>query len=64
MTTVRVRHLRAADLCMKGAREWFARHGFPWSDFVASGIAADRLLATGDKLAQDVVTIAERDHGR
>ena len=48
---VRVEDLRAARLCFQGARPWFRRHGFDWQQFLAAGIPADRLAATGDALA-------------
>jgi len=41
--------------CMSGCRSWARQHGFDWSDFVANGIDAETLLATGDALAQSVI---------
>jgi len=43
--------LRAAKICFGGARPWFRRHGLDWQAFVAEGIEAARLEATGDALA-------------
>jgi hypothetical protein len=51
MTRVYPRDLRAARICFGGARPWFRRHGLDWQTFVANGIAAERLEATGDALA-------------
>ena len=59
MTTVRVQDIRAARICLSGARGWFRRHGLDWSAFLASGIAAERLAATGDRLALRVGALAE-----
>lgn len=59
MTTVRVEDLRAARICLAGARAWFRRHGLDWSAFLANGIAAERLAATGDRLALRVCARAE-----
>ena len=56
---VRVEDLRAARLCFQGARPWFRRHGFDWQAFLAAGIAADRLAATGDALALRVIAEAK-----
>jgi hypothetical protein len=53
-------HIRAAGLCARGARAWFARHGFDWSEFIAHGIAAERLEATGDHYARIVCTHARK----
>ncbi len=47
-----------SGLCARGARAWFAAHGLSWSDFVAYGIAAETLIATGDALALRVVAFA------
>ncbi len=64
MTTVHVQDLRTARLCLRGARGWFRRHGFDWSDFLAQGIAAGRLTATGDANALRVVRIAKAREAR
>lgn len=58
---VRMRHIRAADLCAGGARQWFAHHGFSWPDFLENGKSADELEATGDALALQVVAIARAE---
>lgn len=51
MTRVHPCDLRAAKICFGGARPWFRRHGLDWQAFVAVGIEAERLEATGDALA-------------
>lgn len=62
--------MRALGYCNRGARQWFARHQLSWSDFLNHGIGADRLLATGDAMAEEVVAVAKQrllageDHGR
>lgn len=61
---VRVCHIRAARLCMNGARTWFAHHGIPWSELLASGVAVETIERTGDKMALDVARIARKEHGR
>ncbi len=53
--------------CANGSRAWFAAHGLRWADFVAKGIAASVLTATGDPLALALVAHAknlESAHGR
>lgn len=58
---VRTQHLRKANFCMSGGRQWFADHGFSWSDFLENGIQADTLEATGDEMALIVSKIAREE---
>ncbi len=71
MTDLIVTHadMRALGYCNRGARQWFARHGLDWSRFIAEGLPAKDVLATGDAMAQAVVEAAQRrmrecTHGR
>ena len=64
MTRVYAKDIRAAKLCFGGARPWFRRHGLDWQDFVANGIAAERLAATGDALALRVIAGARAREDR
>ena len=64
MTRVHPCDLRAAKICFGGARPWFRRHGLDWQAFVAEGIAADRLEATGDALAFRVTAEARMREAR
>jgi hypothetical protein len=57
---VTIRDLRDARYCLAGVRPWFRRHGFEWEDFLAHGIEADCLRATGDALVEPVIAAAER----
>jgi hypothetical protein len=59
VTRVTIQDLRDARYCLAGVRPWFRRHGFEWQDFLAHGIAADDLRATGDALVEPVIRIAE-----
>ena len=61
---VRVQDIRAARICLSGARGWFRRHGLDWSAFLAGGIAAERLAATGDRLALRVCALAAEREAR
>lgn len=58
--------MRELGYCNRGAREWFTRHGLSWAEFLAGGIEADKLRATGDAMAARVVEHAEKDrqHGQ
>lgn len=62
----KVSHIRAAKICLKGARQWFNRHGIPWQDFLANGVPVETLEATGDPMAFRVTAIArkEAENGR
>lgn len=64
---VTIQDLRAARYCLAGVRPWFRRHGLDWQDFLARGIEAETLRATGDALVEPVITQAEAreaHHGR
>jgi hypothetical protein len=56
-----MRHIRAANLCSKGSRAWFLRHGLSWTDFLRDGVPAATLTATGDPLAARAVAAAEKE---
>ena len=58
---VTIAHVRAAGLCVHGTRTWFARQGLDFRAFLARGLPASILLATGDAMAQRVVEVARRD---
>jgi hypothetical protein len=45
-------------MCSIGARAFFIRHGLDWSEFLKSGIQADKVIATGDAMALRVVEVA------
>ncbi len=59
--TVTIDHARRAGLCVSGSRAWFERHGLDFRAFLREGIAASRLLATGDAMAARAVEQALRE---
>lgn len=61
---VRAEDIRAARLCFPGARPWFRRHGLDWQAFLAEGLPAEVLAATGDALALRVIAEAEKRAAR
>lgn len=62
---ITITDIRAAGHCVRGAREWFERHGLDFRAFLKDGISADELLATGDGLAVEVIKHKrERDRAR
>lgn len=58
-TVITIDHVRAVGLCVNGTRTWFARHGLDFRTFLREGCDAETLLATGDAMAQRVVSYAE-----
>jgi hypothetical protein len=56
---VTVHDIRTARYCLAGVRPWFRRHGLCWQDFLARGIDAATLRATGDALVDPVIRAAE-----
>ena len=59
--TVYMRHIRAAGLCSRGARDWFSAHDLSWTDFLSSGISVERLRECKDALADRVIKAAEAE---
>lgn len=55
---VRMEHIRAARMCSRGARAFFARHNLDWQTFLKDGLPAEVIAATGDAMALQVVEVA------
>lgn len=55
---ITMRDIRAAKMCSRGTRAFFQRHGLDWTDFLKNGIPAEKLAATGDAMALQVVEAA------
>lgn len=55
---VTMKDVRAAKMCSRGARLFFERHGLDWRSFLSEGIEAEKLIATGDAMALQVVEVA------
>lgn len=55
---VRMEHVRAARMCSRGARAFFARHNLDWQTFIKDGLPAEVIAATGDAMALQVVEVA------
>lgn len=49
-----------ASQCSCGGREFFARHGLDWSDFLKNGIDANKLREINDEMVNQVILIAEQ----
>lgn len=50
--------------CRDKSRDWFRAHGLSWRNFVAHGIPAETLEATGDGLALELVKWARQCEAR
>ena len=62
-----VPYLGRSGFCAQGSRQWFSAHGLSWADFVANGISAAVLAATGDPMAIHLIEhtkVVEAGHGR
>ncbi len=55
---LRPRHLRTAQFCMRGGREWFASNGLSWSEFVQNGYPVETIETVGDVFALSATAIA------
>lgn len=55
---VKMRHVREAKMCSRGARAFFENHGLNWNEFLKDGIDAAKLEATGDAMAIEVAKVA------
>ncbi len=51
----------STGLCHRGARQWCARYGFDWLTLSREGIAASKLIATGDAIALQLVEHARSE---
>ena len=60
---VRIEDVRAAGLCVSGARQWFASNGLDFREFLKEGLPAPVLAALGDSLADRAIAAAELRHG-
>lgn len=58
---VTIEHVRAARLCARGARQWFARYGLDYSHFLNHGYPVAVIEGTGDELGRIVSEIARKD---
>lgn len=64
---ITLQHLRStttwtnrAGYCAFSSRLFFKRYGLDWADFVANGIEEEKLLATNNALAINLVEFAHK----
>ncbi len=58
---VHMRHIRAANQCSGGGRDYFKRYGLSWSDFLANGIEASILISHNDPLSAPAIAAAQEE---
>ena len=63
MTIVTIRHCREHGYSPAGVRKFLEEHGFDWRDFLANGIDAEKLRATGAGPAIALADKVERSEG-
>jgi hypothetical protein len=62
MTYVHIRHVRAAGICCRGAREWFGRQeGLTWAEFLDRGYPVEAIRARGCAIADRAANKAEEE---
>ncbi len=61
VTRIYIRHVRAAKICMSGARDWFKARGWSWSEFLANGWDLDEFEAVGCPIAARAAKIARSE---
>jgi hypothetical protein len=58
---VRPHHIRAAKICMKGARAWYEQNNLPWSECIGNGTPVSIIEATGCPIAARAVAEARKE---
>ena len=58
---VRMKHVRAADLCSRGTRAWFDRHSLDFNHFLDKGYPVEIIEQTNDELGLRVAAIARKE---
>lgn len=61
---IRMYHIRAAEVCASGARDWMKAHGFDWNEFLDNGIEVSRIEVLDDAIANKICAVAKgENHG-
>lgn len=56
-----MKDVRKAQMCSRGCRKFFDKHGLDWGKFLKEGVPEEELIRTGDSMALHVVEV---HHGR
>lgn len=54
-----IRDLRRAKMCSKGTRAFFLQHNLDFQDFAKNGIEEEKLAATNDAMALQLIEVAK-----
>jgi hypothetical protein len=57
---VTVDDLRAASMCVRGAKQWFRLHKLDFASFLAIGLPASTLAALNDEMADRAIAMAKK----
>ena len=60
---ITITDIRAAGHCVRGAKDWFDRHGLDFRDFLKRGIPEAEFLASGDAMAKRIVDLTRTRRG-
>lgn len=55
---IRMIHVRQANYCSKGARQFFQKHDIDWTSFVKHGIDESELAHIDDAMLAKVIEVA------
>jgi len=58
---VHMRHARAFKFCSKGVRAFCVKFNIDFSDFIANGIDAQKLIDLNDDQAMKMVNLAKQE---
>jgi hypothetical protein len=64
---VTIKHVRGAQLCVRGARMWFRQHGLSFEHFLQHGYPVSVIEGTGDAMGKEIAkrvraeTLGEED---
>lgn len=61
---VTIDDVRRSGHCVRGAKDWFDRHGLDFRAFLRDGIDEAEFLTNGDALAERIVAMKRARHGR
>ena len=61
-----IRHVRNANICRQGARQFAEKYNIDWHDFLKNGVDVEVLLAVNDAQVNQVVEVAKKElsHGK
>lgn len=61
MILVKMKHVRACDLCSRGTRQWFKQHNLNYTQFLQEGTPVETIESIGDAFGLKVSKIAREE---